>query len=120
SIPADLVVLAIGIRPNIDLARAAGLKVNRGIEVYDDMRTSDPDIFAVGECVEHRGQVFGLVAPLWDQAKVCAAHLAGDETAVFASQTLSTSLKITGVDLVSAGALMAADTSSAPSALRET
>jgi nitrite reductase (NADH) large subunit len=109
SIPADLVVLAIGIRPNIDLARAAGLEVNRGIVVFDDMRTSDPEIFAVGECVEHRGEVFGLVAPLWDQAKVCAARLAGDETAIFASQALSTSLKITGVDVFSAGALMAAD-----------
>ena len=71
-IPADLVVLAIGIRPNIDLARAAGLDVNRGILVGDDMRTSDPDIYAVGECVEHNGQVFGLVAPIWEQAKVCA------------------------------------------------
>jgi nitrite reductase (NADH) large subunit len=109
SIPADLVVLAIGIRPNIGLARAANLEVNRGILVFDDMRTSDPDIFAVGECVEHRGEVFGLVAPLWDQAKVCAAQLAGDENAVFASQTLSTSLKITGIDVFSAGALMAAD-----------
>ncbi|WP_026608029.1 nitrite reductase large subunit NirB [Methylocapsa acidiphila] len=108
-IPADLVVLAIGIRPNIDLARAAGLEVNRGVAVYDDMRTSDPDIFAVGECVEHRGEVFGLVAPLWEQAKVCAAQLGGDETAAFASQALSTSLKITGVDVFSAGALMAAD-----------
>jgi nitrite reductase (NADH) large subunit len=108
-IPADLVVLAIGIRPNIDLARAAGLEVNRGITVFDDMRTSDPAIFSVGECVEHRGQVFGLVAPLWDQAKVCAAHLAGDESAVFASQALATSLKITGIDVFSAGALMAAD-----------
>lgn len=108
-IPADLVVLAIGIRPNIDLARDAGLRINRGIEVFDDMRTSDPDIFAVGECVEHRGQVFGLVAPLWDQAKVCAAQLAGDGSAVFATQVLSTSLKITGVDVFSAGALMAAD-----------
>jgi nitrite reductase (NADH) large subunit len=108
-IPADLVVLAIGIRPNIDLARAAGLEVNRGIMVFDDMRTSDPAIFSVGECVEHRGQVFGLVAPLWDQAKVCAAHLAGDESAVFASQALATSLKITGIDVFSAGALMAAD-----------
>ncbi|HWG04698.1 MAG TPA: FAD-dependent oxidoreductase [Beijerinckiaceae bacterium] len=109
SIAADLVVLAIGIRPNIDLSRAADLKVNRGILVYDDMRTSDPDIFAVGECVEHRGQVFGLVAPLWDQAKVCAARLAGDETATFASRAVSTSLKITGVDIFSAGELTAAD-----------
>jgi nitrite reductase (NADH) large subunit len=109
SIPADLVVLAIGIRPNIDLAKAAGLNVSRGIAVYDDMRTSDPDIFAVGECVEHRGQVFGLVAPLWDQAKACAAQLAGDTQATFTSQALATSLKITGVDVFSAGALMAAD-----------
>ncbi len=108
-VPADLVVLAIGIRPNIDLAKQAGLKINRGVEVFDDLRTSDPDIFAVGECVEHRGQVFGLVAPLWDQAKVCADQLAGDGTARFASQALSTSLKITGVDVFSAGALMAAD-----------
>src|SRR5262245_24822432 len=92
SIAADLVVLAIGIRPNIDLARAAGLEVNRGIVVTDDMRTSDSDIFAAGECVEHRGQVFGLVAPLWDQAKVCAARIAGDETAMFATRALSTSL----------------------------
>src|SRR3954469_4658826 len=106
-IPADLVVLAIGIRPNIDLAKAADLEVNRGIVVTDDMRTTDPDIFAVGECVEHRGMVFGLVAPIWDQAKVCAARMAGDESAVYKSQALSTSLKITGVDVFSAGALMA-------------
>ncbi|HJR55549.1 MAG TPA: nitrite reductase large subunit NirB [Rhizomicrobium sp.] len=106
-IPADLVVLAIGIRPNIDLAKAAELEVNRGIVVTDDMRTSDPDIFAVGECVEHRGMVFGLVAPIWDQAKVCASRLAGDENAIYKSRALSTSLKITGVDVFSAGALMA-------------
>ncbi len=119
SIPTDLVVLAIGIRPNIDLARAAGLQVNRGICVFDDMRTSDPDIFAVGECVEHRGQVFGLVAPLWDQAKICAAHLAGDSTALFVSQAPSTSLKITGIDVFSAGALMAADESDDEITLRD-
>ena len=108
-IPADLVVLAIGIRPNIELAKRAGLEVNRGVVVFDDMRTSDPDIFAVGECVEHRGQVFGLVAPLWDQAKVCAERLNGSEAAVFKTKPLATSLKITGVDVFSAGALMAAD-----------
>src|SRR5207302_5002591 len=68
-IPADFVVLAVGIRPNIDLARGADLDVNRGILVGDDMATSDPDIYAVGECIEHNGQVFGLVAPLWDQTK---------------------------------------------------
>ncbi len=108
-VPADLVVLAIGIRPNIDLAKAAQLEVNRGIVVTDDMLTSDPDIFAVGECVEHRGNVFGLVAPIWDQARVCAARLAGDQQALFVSKALGTSLKITGVDVFSAGALMAAD-----------
>ena len=107
-VPADLVVLAIGIRPNIDLARAAQLDVNRGIVVGDDMRTSDPAIFAVGECTEHRGNVFGLVAPIWDQARVCAARLAGDEEALFASRDIGTSLKITGVDVFSAGALGAA------------
>ena len=107
-VPADLVVLAIGIRPNIDLAKNAQLDVNRGIVVSDDMRTADPAIFAVGECVEHRGNVFGLVAPIWDQAKVCAARMAGDENALFVSRDISTSLKITGVDVFSAGALCAA------------
>ena len=108
-IPADLVVLAIGIRPNIDLARKAGLDVNRGILVGDDMATSDPDIYAVGECIEHNGQVFGLVAPIWDQAKVCGARLAGDTAAAYVPPPVFTSLKITGVDVFSAGALAAAD-----------
>ena len=118
-IPTDLVVLAIGIRPNIELARKADLQVNRGIMVFDDMRTSDPEIFAVGECVEHRGEVFGLVAPLWDQAKVCAARLAGDERAIFATKALGTNLKITGIDVFSAGALMAADESDDEITLRD-
>jgi nitrite reductase (NADH) large subunit len=108
-IPADLVVVAIGIRPNIGLARDAGLEVNRGIVVDDGLRTEDPHIHAVGECVEHRGQVFGLVAPIWEQAKVCAARLAGDESATYVTPPLSTRLKITGVDVFSAGALAAAD-----------
>jgi nitrite reductase (NADH) large subunit len=108
-IPADLVVLAVGIRPNIDLVRNAGLDVNRGILVGDDMATSDPDIYAVGECVEHNGKVFGLVAPLWDQAKVCGARLAGDAAAVYVPPPIFTSLKITGVDVFSAGSLAAAD-----------
>jgi nitrite reductase (NADH) large subunit len=106
---ADLVVLAIGIRPNIDLARRAQLDVNRGILVGDDMRSSDPNIFAVGECIEHNGQVFGLVAPIWDQAKVCGERLAGNDTAVYVPPPAFTSLKITGVDVFSAGALAAAD-----------
>ncbi|MBI3517524.1 MAG: NAD(P)/FAD-dependent oxidoreductase [Proteobacteria bacterium] len=108
-IPADFVVLAIGIRPNIELARAAKLAVNRGILVGDDMRTSDPDIFAVGECIEHNGQVFGLVAPIWQQATVCGARLAGDQIAVYQPPPVFTSLKITGIDVFSAGALAAAD-----------
>jgi nitrite reductase (NADH) large subunit len=108
-IAADLVVLAIGIRPQTELALKAGLEVNRGIVVGDDMRSSDPAIFAVGECVEHRGQVFGLVAPLWDQAKVCAAQLAGDARASYAAPPVFTKLKITGIDVFSAGALASAD-----------
>jgi len=108
-IPADLVVMAVGIRPNIALAKAAGLDANRGIVVADNMQTTDPHIFAVGECAEHRGQCFGLVAPLWDMAKVCAHHLAGGEEMLFAAPALSTRLKITGIDVFSAGALVAAD-----------
>ena len=109
TIPADLVVLAIGIRPNVELARNASLDVNRGILVGDDMRTSDPDIFAVGECIEHNGQVFGLVAPIFEQAKVCGAVLAGDNAAVYVPPPVFTSLKITGIDVFSGGALAAAD-----------
>ena len=112
-VPADLVVVAIGIRPNVDLAKASGLAINRGIEVGDDMATSDADIYAVGECVEHNGQVFGLVAPLWEQAKVCAARLAGDQVAAYATPAMSTRLKITGIDVFSVGQLAAADESDA-------
>ena len=101
--------MAIGVRPNIDLARTADLDVNRGILVGDDMGTSDSDIYAVGECIEHNGQVFGLVAPIWDQAKVCGARLAGDSAAVYVPPPVFTSLKITGIDVFSAGALAAAD-----------
>lgn len=108
-LPADLIVLAIGIRPQIDLARTAKLDVNRGILVGDDMRTSDPDIYAVGECIEHNGQLFGLVAPIWEQAKICGARLAGDDTAVYMPPPVFTSLKITGVDVFSAGVLAATD-----------
>ncbi len=108
-LPADLVVLAIGIRPNVELARTAALDVNRGILVGDDMATSDPDIYAVGECIEHNGTVFGLVAPIWDQARVCGARLAGDEAEVYVPPPVFTSLKITGIDVFSAGTLAAAD-----------
>ena len=80
---ADLVVIAAGIRPNADLGRKAGLEVNRGIVVNDYMETSHPDIFAVGECTEHRGQIFGLVAPLLEQGKVLAATITGNRGPVF-------------------------------------
>jgi nitrite reductase (NADH) large subunit len=108
-IPAELVVLAVGVRPNIDLARTAALDANRGILVGDDMCTSDPGIYAIGECTEHNGQVFGLIAPIWDQAKVCGARLAGDDRAVYVPAPVFTSLKITGIDVFSAGVLAAAD-----------
>mgnify|MGYP002620405321 CR=1 FL=1 len=99
---ADLVCMAIGIRPETRIASDAGLEVARGIVVSDQMVTSDPDILAVGECVEHDGQLFGLVAPLYDQAKVVAATLAGQAAAFQPVQT-ATKLKVTGVDLFSAG-----------------
>jgi nitrite reductase (NADH) large subunit len=117
-LPADLVVLAIGVRPEIALARDAGLKVGRGVMVFDDMRTSDPAILAVGECAEHRGQAHGLVAPLWEQARVAAATLAG-EAAAYAPPAFATSLKITGIDLYSAGVLAAADTDDEEVVLRD-
>ncbi|MFZ2872607.1 nitrite reductase large subunit NirB [Zavarzinia sp.] len=102
-IPADIVVMAVGIRPNAALAKSAGLAINRGLLVDDHMRTDDADIFAVGECVEHRGQCYGLVAPLFDMARVLAAQLAGDATASYEGSVTSTKLKVTGVDLFSAG-----------------
>jgi nitrite reductase (NADH) large subunit len=108
-LPADFVVVAVGVAPNIALARSAKLDANRGIVVGDDMRTTDPNIYAVGECIEHNGLTFGLVTPIWEQAKVCGARLAGDETAVYLPPPVYTSLKITGIDVFSAGTLVAAD-----------
>ncbi|UWQ17435.1 nitrite reductase large subunit NirB [Jannaschia sp. M317] len=101
-LPCDLLVMAVGIRPNVALGADAGLAVGRGIHVDDQMVTSDPDVLAVGECVEHDGAVFGLVAPLYDQAKVAAATLLGQQAA-FVQKELSTKLKVTGCDLFSAG-----------------
>jgi nitrite reductase (NADH) large subunit len=100
--PADIVVMAVGIRPNAGLAKEAGLAVNRGIVVSPDMRTSDPDIFALGECAEASGQVFGLVAPLYEMAGVVAKNLLGED-AEFHSSATATKLKVTGIDLYSAG-----------------
>ncbi len=102
-IEASLVVMAVGIKPNAALAKAAGLAVNRGIVVDATMHTSDPDIFALGECAEVGGQVFGLVAPLYDMANVVAAQLAGDPAAQFQASATATRLKVTGVNLFSAG-----------------
>jgi len=99
---ADQVCMAVGIRPETRIATDAALEIGRGITVNDQMVTSDPDILAVGECVEHNEQLFGLVAPLYDQAKVVAATLLGDVAAFQPVQT-ATKLKVTGVDLFSAG-----------------
>jgi nitrite reductase (NADH) large subunit len=102
-IPATLVVMAAGIRPNAGLARDAGLGVNRGIVVDPAMRTSDPDILAIGECAEVGGHVYGLVAPLYEMARVAAAQLAGDGTARFVHNDTPTKLKVTGIELFSLG-----------------
>lgn len=102
---ADLVVIAAGIQPNIELGRKAGLTVRRGIVVNDYMETSDPDIFAVGECTEHRGQTFGLVAPLLEQGKVLASTITGHRDKTFEGAAPATKLKIMGVDIFSAGSI---------------
>ena len=102
-IPADLVCMAVGIRPNDDLAKSAGLHCNRGVVVNDTMQTYDPRIYAVGECANHRGTAYGLVAPLFDMAKVCANHLACLGIARYQGSVTSTKLKVTGIDLFSAG-----------------
>ena len=102
---ADLVVVACGIRPAAALAREAGLDVRRGVVVDDHLTTSDPAIFAVGECSEHRGAVYGLVAPLRIQARVLAARLCGDAAATYCGGTTATTLKVAGVHVFSAGAV---------------
>jgi nitrite reductase (NADH) large subunit len=99
---ADIVVMAVGIRPSTQLAKESGLDVGRGILVDDAMRTSDPDIFALGECVEHRNICYGLVAPLYEMANVIADRLCAG-TADYAGSVTSTKLKVTGIDLFSAG-----------------
>ncbi len=105
-LPADLVVMAVGIRPNTALAESAGLHCHRGIVVNDTMQTFDPRIYAVGECVNHRGTAYGLVAPLFEMAKVCANHLANFGIGRYQGSVTSTKLKVTGIDLFSAGEFM--------------
>ena len=100
---ADLVVMAIGIRPNFALAESAGIHCDRGIVVNDTMQTYDPRVYAVGECVAHRGISYGLVAPLFEMAKVCATHLANFGIGLYKGSVTSTKLKVTGIDLFSAG-----------------
>ncbi|WP_408953825.1 nitrite reductase large subunit NirB [Lysobacter sp. Hz 25] len=107
--PADLVVMAVGIRPNIQLAQASGIHCARGIVVNDSLQTFDPRVYAVGECVSHRGIAYGLVAPLFEQAKVCANHLANYGIGIYSGSVSSTKLKVTGIDLFSAGNFMGGD-----------
>ncbi|CAM3582086.1 NADPH-nitrite reductase [Aeromicrobium ponti] len=104
-LPADLVIIAAGVRPNIKLAHDCGIKTNRGIMVNDFMQTSIPDIYAVGECAEHRGMVYGLVKPLYEQGKVLAKHICGKFTEEYKGSILSSKLKISGTDVFSAGEL---------------
>jgi nitrite reductase (NADH) large subunit len=101
----DLVVVAAGIRPNVELACSAGLLVERGVVVGDDLATpNDPDVYALGECAQHRGRTYGLVAPLWEQARVLADRLSGhDPRACYAGSKVSTKLKVMGVELAVMG-----------------
>jgi len=102
-VEADLVVMAVGIRPNIELAKSSGLHCDRGIVVNDTLQTFDPSIYAVGECVQHRNHCYGLVAPLFDMAKTCANHLANYGIGLYLGSVTATKLKVTGIDLYSAG-----------------
>jgi nitrite reductase (NADH) large subunit len=103
AIAADLVVMTAGVRPNIALAREAGLHCERAIVVDDTLQTYDPRIYAVGECVQHRASTFGLVAPLWEQARVAGAHLARHGHRRYVQTATPTRLKVTGIDLYSVG-----------------
>ena len=107
-LPCDLLVMAVGIRPNVALAKAAGLEVNRGVVVGDDLVTSDPAICAIGECVEHRGQCYGLVAPIWEMCRTLGETLT-DGAGAYAGSALSTRLKVSGVDVFSAGKHLGGD-----------
>jgi nitrite reductase (NADH) large subunit len=103
SIPAEVVVMSAGIKPNADLAKSSGIYCEKGVVVSDTMQTYDPAIYAVGECVQHRGATFGLVGPIFEQARVLANHLAGDCRLIFKNQATSSRLKVYGIDLYSAG-----------------
>jgi nitrite reductase (NADH) large subunit len=109
-IDADAVIFAAGIRPNIALARQAGISVNRGIVVDDHLQTGAPDVFAIGECAEHRGICYGLVEPAYEQARVLARHLAGEAVA-YGGSIVATNLKVSGVSVFSAGDFMGTERS---------
>ena len=109
---ADAVIFAAGIRPNVALAQEAGISVKRGVVVDDHLATSAPDIFAIGECAEHRGICYGLVEPAYEQARVLAQHLAG-RPAAYAGSVVATNLKVSGVSVFSAGDFLGADGSEA-------
>ncbi len=106
-IEADIVVVAVGIRPNVELARSAGADINRGILIDDGLETSVPGIYAIGECAEHRGQCYGLVEPAYEQARVLAMRLAGDKAA-YPGSIQFTNLKVSGVNVFSAGDFLGA------------
>jgi nitrite reductase (NADH) large subunit len=107
-IEADAVIFAAGIRPNVALAKDAGIPVNRGIVVDDTLQTGAPGIFALGECAEHRGTCYGLVEPAYEQARVLARHLAG-AAAAYSGSVVATNLKVSGVSVFSAGDFIGAD-----------
>jgi nitrite reductase (NADH) large subunit len=104
-VEADLIVMAAGVRPNVQLAQNSGIETNRAILVNDYMETSEPNIYAVGECVEHRGVVYGLVQPLYEQGKILAKRICGTKGQGYEGSVLSTQLKISGIDLFSVGAI---------------
>jgi nitrite reductase (NADH) large subunit len=111
-IHADAVIFAAGIRPNVGLAKEAGIVVGRGVVVDDHLQTSAPDIFALGECAEHRGICYGLVEPAYEQARVLAQHLAG-KAAAYQGSVVATNLKVSGVSVFSAGDFVGAEGSEA-------
>ncbi len=108
-IETDLVIMAIGIRPNFKLAKEAGVHCEKGIIVSDTLQTYDPTIYALGECIQHRGDTFGLVAPLYDQARVLANHLSEHGVALFQTLPTATKLKVTGINLFSVGDFLGND-----------
>jgi nitrite reductase (NADH) large subunit len=107
TLEADLVIVAAGVRPNVELAHTANLDVNRGILIDDHLKTSRPNIYAIGECAEHRGVCYGLVEPAYEQARALAAHLTGEDIS-YPGSVLATNLKVSGVNVFSAGDFLGA------------